>query len=216
MPPSSSRWGQPAGPELSRARDSIMRCASTSRIWPHGSKPRTAGTVSTWCICCATTKPRAARALSVAISKRWNTSSCSCRRSKRVSRVWTSRSLLGGAVQIIEGRERALILLGFWRSFRVDDLCRLSIDPMQLQRGTGLEIVLRSGKNGHESHGRTLVAPVLQRLLPVQAYEAWIDTAAYGMDRSFVRLIVWGAWAIKASIPTVCRGYWVSRSRVMA
>lgn len=37
-------------------------------------------------------------------------------------------------------RDQALILLGFWRAFRSDDLCLLQVEHIKVQTGTSLEI----------------------------------------------------------------------------
>jgi hypothetical protein len=42
--------------------------------------------------------------------------------------------------------DRTLLLLGFWRAFRSDDLCRLRIEINQLVPDEGLTLFLSSSK----------------------------------------------------------------------
>ncbi|WP_110946609.1 site-specific integrase [Pseudomonas bohemica] len=71
-------------------------------------------------------------------------------------------------------RDRLLLLLGFWRALRSDELCRLRIEHIQLDRGRGLKLFLASSKTDRAYQGRQLNMPALVRLCPVQAYEDWL------------------------------------------
>ncbi|MFJ2548221.1 site-specific integrase [Pseudomonas sp. NPDC087612] len=89
-------------------------------------------------------------------------------------------------------RDRALILLGFWRAFRGDELCRLQVEHIKLNVGEGLEIYLASSKTDRGNRGRILIMPALKRLCPVVAYEHWL--AASGLQRGpvFRAIDRWG------------------------
>lgn len=89
-------------------------------------------------------------------------------------------------------RDQALILLGFWRAFRSDDLCRLRIEHIQVRTGEGLEIFLGSGKTDRENQGRAFSVPALKRLCPVQAYEAWLDASGLEQGPVFRAIDRWG------------------------
>lgn len=89
-------------------------------------------------------------------------------------------------------RDQALILLGFWRAFRSDDLCRLRIEHIQVRTEEGLEIFLGSGKTDRQNQGRTVSVPALKRLCPVQAYEAWLDASGLRQGPVFRAIDRWG------------------------
>nr|WP_280639349.1 site-specific integrase [Pseudomonas viridiflava] len=95
-------------------------------------------------------------------------------------------------VQLRACRDRALILLGFWRAFRSDDLCRLQVEHIQLQAGVGLKFFLATGKTDRENHGRMLSVPALKRLCPVQAYEDWLRISGINEGPVFRAIDRWG------------------------
>lgn len=89
-------------------------------------------------------------------------------------------------------RDRALILLGFWRGFRSDELCRLQIEHVQANAGSGISLYLPRSKSDRENLGRTFHTPALQRLCPVQAYIEWINSAALVRGPVFRGIDRWG------------------------
>lgn len=89
-------------------------------------------------------------------------------------------------------RDQALILIGFWRAFRADELCRLQIEHIQLHRGEKLEIFLGSSKTDREHRGQTFVLPALKRLCPVQAYEDWLSISGLLEGPLFRPINQWG------------------------
>jgi integrase len=89
-------------------------------------------------------------------------------------------------------RDRALILLGFWRAFRSDDLCRLRIERITLRSDQGLELFLASGKTDREHQGTTWSVPALKRLCPVQAYEDWLRVSGLLQGPVFRGIDRWG------------------------
>ncbi|SFB27837.1 Site-specific recombinase XerC [Pseudomonas simiae] len=98
-------------------------------------------------------------------------------------------------------RDQALILLGFWRAFRSDDLCRLRIEHIQVRTGKGLEIFLGSGKTDRQNQGRTVSVPALKRLCPVQAYEAWLDASELQKGPVFRAIDRWGHVSLEGLNP---------------
>ncbi|MDR3409953.1 MAG: site-specific integrase [Formivibrio sp.] len=74
-------------------------------------------------------------------------------------------------------RDKALILLGFWRGFRGDELTRLRVEHVQAVAGQGLECFLPQTKGDRNNNGTTFKAPALTKLCPVEAYLAWIEAA---------------------------------------
>jgi integrase len=89
-------------------------------------------------------------------------------------------------------RDTALILLGFWRGFRSDELCRLQIEHVQASAGSGITLYLPRSKSDRENLGRTYQTPALQRLCPVQAYINWINEAALVRGPVFRGIDRWG------------------------
>jgi len=75
-------------------------------------------------------------------------------------------------------RDSALILLGFWRGFRSDELCRLQVQDVKAIADSGISLYLPRSKGDRDNLGRTYQTPALQRLCPVQAYIEWINCAA--------------------------------------
>lgn len=71
-------------------------------------------------------------------------------------------------------RDRLLVLLGFWRALRSDELCRLRIEFIRLEPAKGLTMFLPSSKTDRANLGRQLSVPALTHLCPVQAYEDWL------------------------------------------
>ncbi|UZS66456.1 site-specific integrase [Pseudomonas syringae] len=89
-------------------------------------------------------------------------------------------------------RDQALILLGFWRAFRSDDLCRLRVEHIQVRTGLALDIFLSSDKTDRYNQGKTVSVPALRILCPVQAYEDWLDASDLREGPVFRAIDRWG------------------------
>src|SRR3546814_16173815 len=74
-------------------------------------------------------------------------------------------------------RDRALVLLGFWRGFRGDELVRLQVQDLRLVPGEGMTCFLPHSKGDRQHAGRTYKVPALSRWCPVAATSAWVDEA---------------------------------------
>ncbi|WP_425262391.1 tyrosine-type recombinase/integrase [Pseudomonas delhiensis] len=85
-------------------------------------------------------------------------------------------------------RDAALLLIGFWRGFRSDELCRLQVEHIQAQAGAGMTLFLPWSESDRDNHGTTHYAPALKRLYPVQAYLDWISAAGLVRGAVFRRL----------------------------
>jgi integrase len=70
-------------------------------------------------------------------------------------------------------RDKALLLLGFWRGFRGDELTRLRIEHVQAVSGEGMTCYFPHTKSDRAYAGTTFKAPALARLCPVEAYLDW-------------------------------------------
>jgi integrase len=89
-------------------------------------------------------------------------------------------------------RDSALILLGFWRGFRSDELCRVQIQDVQATAGSGITLYLARSKGDRDNLGKRYQTPALQRLCPVQAYVEWINCSALVRGPVFRGIDRWG------------------------
>ena len=74
-------------------------------------------------------------------------------------------------------RNRSLMLLGFWRGFRSDELVNLRVENIEVTPGQGMACYLGRTKGDRQLQGRVFKCPALSRLCPVTAFNAWIDLA---------------------------------------
>lgn len=74
-------------------------------------------------------------------------------------------------------RDRAMLLLGFWRGFRVDELVGLQVEHISVVPGQGMTCFLGRSKTDRQLAGTTHRVPALSRWCPVTATLDWIDYA---------------------------------------
>ena len=89
-------------------------------------------------------------------------------------------------------RDRVLLLLGFWRGFRSDELCRLQVEDIEIQPGAGLRLYLPYSKGDRQHLGQHYSVPALRRLCPVQATLDWIAAAGLQQGPLLRRVDRWG------------------------
>lgn len=89
-------------------------------------------------------------------------------------------------------RDAALLLVGFWRGFRSDELCRLRVEDIRAEAGVGMTLYLPHSKGDRDHYGTTYQAPALRRLCPVAAYLNWIEVAGIAHGPVFRRIDRWG------------------------
>jgi site-specific recombinase XerD len=89
-------------------------------------------------------------------------------------------------------RDRALLLLGFWRGFRGDELARLRVEHIEAVSGEGMTCFLARSKGDRNALGATFKAPALKTLCPVDAYLAWIALAELTEGPVFRAVDRWG------------------------
>ncbi|WP_082722248.1 site-specific integrase [Burkholderia mayonis] len=89
-------------------------------------------------------------------------------------------------------RNRALVLLGFWRGFRSDELSRLCVEHVTLEPGRGMTLFLPRTKGDRAQLGTTFKAPALSRMCPVAAYAAWISASSLTDGPAFRGIDRWG------------------------
>lgn len=89
-------------------------------------------------------------------------------------------------------RDIALVLIGFWRGFRGDELARLQVENIQAQAGAGITFYLPHSKGDRQNRGTTFHTPALKKLCPVAAYINWITVAGIAHGPVFRKLDRWG------------------------
>lgn len=89
-------------------------------------------------------------------------------------------------------RDRALILLGFWRALRGDELCRLLTEHVRIEEGEGMQLFLPSSKTDRDNRGRQLSVPALKRLCPVAACAQWLQLSGIEQGPLFRGIDRWG------------------------
>lgn len=106
--------------------------------------------------------------------------------------ISASRSAGDRGVELRHTRNRALLLLGFWRGFRGDELTRLRAEHVAAVPGEGMECYFPQTKGDRQYRGTTFKAPALTRLCPVEAYTAWITEAHIESGPVFRAIDRWG------------------------
>lgn len=89
-------------------------------------------------------------------------------------------------------RDTALLLLGFWRGFRGDELARLRVEHIQAEAGVGITLFLPHSKGDRQALGVQHRTPALKALCPVTAYLQWIEVAGIAQGPVFRKLDRWG------------------------
>lgn len=113
----------------------------------------------------------------------------------------------GTPKQTLQGiRNKALLLLGFWRAFRSDELVRISVEHVNATSGKGMDIIVPRSKGDHALNGRRYKAPALKQLCPVEAYLDWINAAHITQGPVFRAISQWGHIAETAMHPTSISG----------
>ena len=99
----------------------------------------------------------------------------------------------GDKVQALRhARDRAMLLLGFWRGFRSDEITRLAIEHLQLTPGQALVCYLPQSKGDRLNLGRSFDCPALPRLCPVAATHAWLQLSGLRAGPLFPGIDQWG------------------------
>lgn len=89
-------------------------------------------------------------------------------------------------------RDKALLLMGFWRGFRSDELARLEIGRIEAVAGEGMTIQLPRTKTDRNLKGTTFRTPALSRLCPVAAYLDWLAVTGLTDGPVFRGIDRWG------------------------
>jgi len=89
-------------------------------------------------------------------------------------------------------RNRCLLLLGFWRGFRSDELVNLRVENTEVTPGQGMACYLGRSKGDRQLLGRTFQCPALSRLCAVDAFNAWVRLAGLTEGPVFRKIDRWG------------------------
>jgi integrase len=89
-------------------------------------------------------------------------------------------------------RDRSLMLLGFWRGFRSDELVNLRVENIEVTPGQGMACYLGRSKGDRQHQGRVFSCPALTRLCPVTAFNAWVSLAGLIEGPVFRKIDRWG------------------------
>ena len=89
-------------------------------------------------------------------------------------------------------RNRSLMLLGFWRGFRSDELVNLRVENTEVNPGQGMACYLGRSKGDRQLQGRVFRCPALSRLCPVTAFNGWIDLTGLTEGPVFRKIDRWG------------------------
>lgn len=98
-------------------------------------------------------------------------------------------------------RDRALILLGFWRGFRGDDLIGLQVEYLRFYPGQGMSCYLAHTKADRSHAGTTFKVPALSRWCPVTAVQQWLEIADLKSGPLFRAVNRWGGLSATALHP---------------
>lgn len=88
-------------------------------------------------------------------------------------------------------RNKSLLLLGFWRGFRGDELTRLNIENIEIH-SEGLYCYLAKSKSDRLLSGQYFQVPKLNILCPVNAYLDWLDISGLTSGFVFRSINRWG------------------------
>jgi len=89
-------------------------------------------------------------------------------------------------------RDRSLILLGFWRGFRSDELVRLTVENVRIVSKEGMTCYLDRSKGDRQSLGKTYKCPSLSKLCPVTAFAQWVALAKLDHGPVYRGIDRWG------------------------
>ena len=109
-----------------------------------------------------------------------------------VGAIGAARDRGACADELRHRRDRALLLLGFWRGFRGDELIRVQVEHLRLVTGEGMTCFLPRSKGDRQAQGNTYKVPALSRLCPVTATWEWIDAAELTEGALFRGIDRWG------------------------
>ena len=115
---------------------------------------------------------------------------------------WLEQAASGArnATMLRHARDRALILLGFWRGFRSDELINLRAEHVRFVEN-GLECFVGHSKGDRAARGTTHALPALTRWCPVAALRDWLKASAIVEGPVFRKITAHGRLSIEPLHP---------------
>lgn len=98
-------------------------------------------------------------------------------------------------------RDQAMLLLGFWRGFRSDELASLRFENIVVEPGVGMTCYLSRSKNDRLAAGKSFQCPALSKLCPVTAFTRWKELSGLNQGPVFRRIDRWGHVSDRAIAP---------------
>lgn len=112
--------------------------------------------------------------------------------------AWLDEAIMSARAADLRGdelrhtRNKAILLLGFWRGFRGDELTRLEVDYIEVVLGEGMTCYFPQTKGDRQLKGTSFKVPALSTLCPVAAYSAWVELADITTGPAFRSVDRWG------------------------
>lgn len=94
--------------------------------------------------------------------------------------------------ELRHSRDKVLLLLGFWRGFRGNELTNLQAQYVDVVPGEGMTCFFPQTKVDRQLEGTSFKAPALSRLCPVTAYNEWIELSGLTEGPVFRAVSRWG------------------------
>tara|TARA_R110002072_G_scaffold238329_1_gene395670 strand:- start:3275 stop:4213 length:939 start_codon:yes stop_codon:yes gene_type:complete len=116
-------------------------------------------------------------------------------------RIEKAKAAADHKMLLTQTRNKALVLIGFWRGFRSDELSRLQAEHIQLVPGEGMTIFLPRSKGDRQNLGQEFKVPALSRLCPINAYQEWILLTGMRVGPVFFGINRWGQISDRALNP---------------
>ena len=85
-------------------------------------------------------------------------------------------------------RDRALLLMLFWRQVGADELCRLQLEDMAISAPEGLSCQLSGANAVRRVNWHPLAVPALMPLCPVAAVQLWLSVSGLRSGPLFRRI----------------------------
>ena len=120
----------------------------------------------------------------------------------RLERDGVTTGLLEDRVQHLRrARDCAMLLIGFWRGFRSDELTSLRFEHITVHPGVDMSCFIPRSKPDHQAVGRSFQCPALSKLCPVTAFERWQTVSGLDSGPVFRRIDRWGNISGEAMAP---------------
>lgn len=98
-------------------------------------------------------------------------------------------------------RDSAMLLIGFWRGFRSDELTSLRFEHITVRPGVDMSCFIPRSKADRQAVGRSFQCPALSKLCPVTAFERWRNASGLDSGPVFRRIDRWGHVSGEAMAP---------------